>query len=93
MARVGIALAQAGGAFFGQHDAEAVQQRIHRRNQQVNRVGADVDGSDPAQGGSWLRAGGGDGHASSRAGFGATLPLEVGPAGPAVREAEWGPQA
>jgi hypothetical protein len=59
----------------------------------VNRVGADVDGSDPAQGGPWGRAGGGDGHASSRAEFGATLPPGGGPGGPVVRGAEWGPQA
>ena len=63
-----LALTQAGGRLFGDHHIEAAKGRIHRCDQQVGRIGADVDGGDPTDLGV-----GGLGHRSTSARV--TLPL------------------
>ena len=44
-----VALPQAGGGFLRLFNAEGAQRGVHGRHQQVGRVGADVDGSDPTR--------------------------------------------
>jgi hypothetical protein len=45
---MGISFSEPGGGLLSQHHTEAAQLRIHLCHQQVNRVGADVNRSNPA---------------------------------------------
>ena len=79
IARVRIPFAQARRRLFSQHHTEAVQRWIDRGDQQMNRVGADVDRRHPTFSHRPDHGRGLDHGAGPAAGGGVTLPLKALP--------------